>query len=86
MGADDEEIDCPVCDRRIGPETAVCPGCGTDFTLSGMDELKEVIQDLDRPTPAVPEPADGATAPAEGTDEPAEDERKGILSKWFKRR
>lgn len=82
MGVDNEEIECPVCDHMIGPEATVCPGCGTDFTLSGMDELDKVIQDLDRPA----EPAEVAPlAVTAGPLEPADEGKKGRLSKWLKR-
>jgi len=86
---EDEGIECPVCDRRIDPEATVCPGCGTDFCLHDMDELRAVVCELDRPTPAAEVPAAECTA-AKAAPAPVEEaepsERKGLLSKWLKRR
>jgi len=87
MAIDDELIGCPVCDRMIDPEAAICPGCGTDFTIYGMEELMEVVNELNRPAPVV-EPEMVNVIPPVTPLQPAEDSgpRKSVFSRLFGRR
>ncbi len=44
MDKDGTEIECPVCDRKISADSRTCPGCGADFTSSGVDQLEDLVR------------------------------------------
>jgi hypothetical protein len=65
MVVDPVEVECPVCDKKVRADAARCPHCGAEFSMSDVDELEKVVQDLSRPeeTPSL------EAAPAPHIDE-----------------
>jgi hypothetical protein len=59
MVVDPVEVECPVCDKKVRADAARCPHCGAEFSMSGVDELEKVVQDLSRPA----EPPSSEVAP-----------------------
>ena len=44
---DEEAVtECPVCDKKIPLDAKTCPGCGADFSISGMEDLEAVATEL----------------------------------------
>lgn len=62
MASDRVEVECPVCDHRIPSDATRCPNCGADFSLSGVDELEKVVQEIDGPVKEVGPPILEATS------------------------
>lgn len=47
---DDIEIECPICDRSIPAVSKKCQFCGTELSMSGLDELEELAMHVDEIT------------------------------------
>ncbi len=84
--AEEAEIECPVCDKKVPWDAKICPGCGADFSISGMEDLEAVATELveAKPPPAVEvivqeEPPRAEAKPPETS--PKEEEKKGGLFK-----
>jgi hypothetical protein len=46
MSVEQDMVECPVCDRKILSDTAKCPGCGQDLSMSSFEELEQVARTL----------------------------------------
>ena len=39
-------IECPICDRKISPDSKKCPSCGVDLSDASVDDLEKVAYDI----------------------------------------
>jgi PKD repeat protein len=39
-------IECPICDRKISPDSKKCPSCGVDLSNASVDDLEKVAYDI----------------------------------------
>lgn len=90
MGEEKNEVECPLCDRKVPLDATKCPGCGADFSLSDMEDLEKVVSELDRPTAETTVVSEAPAAPAEAPAAPSPqgsaEKKKGMFSKLFGRR
>lgn len=47
MELDEILIECPICDRSIPATSKKCQFCGTELSMSGLDELEELALHVD---------------------------------------
>lgn len=77
-------MECPVCGRTVPADTLDCPGCGSDLTMSSLEELEQVARSLSKgePMPERPKPKPEEAKPEskpveqEKKPEPAKEEKK----------
>ncbi len=46
MELDELTIECPICDKLIPATSKRCPFCGTELSMSGLDELEELAMNI----------------------------------------
>jgi uncharacterized Zn finger protein (UPF0148 family) len=88
MESQKDEVECPVCDRKIAADAQRCPNCGADFSMSGFEDLEQVARDLNDPVDRKAKPADQRVPEAsKESDTPAEGRKKeGFLGRLFRKR
>lgn len=87
MASDDLEVECPVCDHKISSDATRCPNCGAEFSLSGVDELERVVQEMDRPVEAIEGPSSTPskdTLPLSEPPFPAKEEEVAVVDQFPK--
>lgn len=87
MASDNLEVECPVCDHKIPSDASRCPNCGAEFSLSGVDELERVIQEMDGPVESIQDPSPELTKGTPAVSEPpivTEKEEVGVVDEVSK--
>jgi hypothetical protein len=90
LNREKEEVECPVCDRKISADAKTCTGCGADFSSSGVDELEQVARDLRNPIISPPvtvaQPVEYEAPRPHEPQKVADEKKDNLLGRFFKKK